>query len=71
MDLPADVLIHNELLGIKGGKGNLVAVSEHGYYELLCQFSGRRHRVLLPVGETALVFRQPEPEFDMEGEIER
>ncbi len=71
MDLPADVQIYNELLGIKGGKGNLVAVQPSGYYEVICLFNGRRHRVLLPVQNTVLVFRQPEPEFPADVEIER
>lgn len=71
MDLPAEVQIYNELLSIKGGKGTLVSVSEHGFYEVICQFSGRRHRVMLPLQNTVLVFRQPEPEFTIEADIER
>lgn len=71
MDLPAEVLLHNELLGIKGGKGTLVAVSPHGYYEAKCVFSGRVHRVLLPVENTVVIFREPEPQFVEEAEIER
>ncbi len=27
MDLPNEILIHNEILGLKGGKGTLVATS--------------------------------------------
>lgn len=63
MDLPAEVQIHNELLGIKGGKGTLVMVSPHGYYEMICPFGANRHRVLLPIPNTVLVFREPEPEI--------
>ncbi len=71
MDLPADVLIHNELLGIKGGKGTLVAVSPHGYYEAKCSFGGRTHRVLFPIQNTVIIFREPEAEFEPGIEIER
>lgn len=71
MDLPAPVQISNDLLGLKGHKGVLVAVSAHGYYELRLEFGGRQHKVLLPTANTAVVFRQPEPEFAAEGEIER
>ena len=60
MDLPADVQIHNELLGIKGGKGTLIMVSPHGFYEVNCQFGANLHRVLLPIQNTVLVFRNPE-----------
>lgn len=70
MDLPTEVQIHNELLGIKGGRGTLVMVSPHGFYEVKCLFGQNQHRVLLPIQNTVLVFREPEPQF--EGlEIER
>ncbi len=71
MDLPAEILIHNELLGIKGGKGTLVAVSPHGYYEAKCGFGGKTHRVLFPIQSTVVIFREPEPEFEPGVEIER
>ncbi len=71
MDLPAEVQISNELIGMKGGKATLVAISPHGYYELRVPFNGRQHKVLLPTSATAIIFRQPEPEFDADVEIER
>ncbi len=71
MDLPAEILIHNQLLGIKGGKGTLVAVSPHGFYEAKCAFGGKTHRVLFPIQSTVIIFREPEPEFGPGIEIER
>ncbi|MEM9557722.1 MAG: hypothetical protein AAGC60_25915 [Acidobacteriota bacterium] len=71
MDLPANVQISNDQLGIKNGKGQLVAISEHGYYELRLSFNQRQHRVLVPIDQTAIVFRDPEPEFASDIEIER
>ena len=71
MDLPAKILIHNELLGIKGGKGTLVAISPHGYYEAKCGFGGKTHRVLFPIQSTVLIFSEPEAEFEPSIEIER
>ena len=71
MDLPAEVQIHNDLLGIKGGKGTLVAVSPHGFYEAKCAFGGKTHRVLFPIQSTVIIFREPEPEFAPGIEIER
>ena len=71
MDLPAEVLIHNDLLGIKGSQGTLVAVSPHGFYEANLKFKNSTHRLLLPISRTVLVFREPEPVYVGEAEIER
>jgi len=72
MDLPADVLIHNPILGLKGGKGTLVMVSPDGFFEVKLIFGGNTHRVLLPVEQTVIIFREPDPQFAVdEAEIER
>ncbi len=72
MDLPAEIQIHNQLLGIKGGKGTLVMVSPLGYYEVKLAFGQNVHRVLLPVGSTVIVFREPEVQIAADlSEIER
>ena len=71
MDLPAEVQISNEQLGVKNHKATLVMVSPHGFYELRLGFNNRQHKVLLPIQSTSVVFREPEPEFDSEIEIER
>ncbi len=70
MEIPCEVMIHNELLGLKGTKGTLFQITE-GYYELNLKFGANEHRVLLPVDTTVLISQEPEPEFDMEAEIER
>jgi hypothetical protein len=61
MELPTEVLIHNEQMGMKGTPGTLLQIMENGYYELNCRFGGNTHRVLLPVGRTALIAKEPEP----------
>ncbi len=61
MDLPAKVLIHNELLGAKGTKGELVKISE-GFYEVKLKFGERLHRVFLPISQTVIISRVPEEE---------
>lgn len=71
MDLPAEVQLHNPLLGLKGNPGTLVAVSPHGYYEVKLSFGQNIHRVLLPVADTVVVFRDPEAQFVVGAEIER
>ncbi len=71
MDLPNEILIHNEILGLKGGKGTLVAISPHGYYEVNLRFGSKTHRVLLPIAVTVIISREPEAEFPSDIEIER
>ena len=73
MDLPNKVLVHNDILGIKGGKGTLVAISPHGFYELNLRFGQAKatHRVLMPIETTVIISREPEEEFLVDVEIER
>ncbi len=70
MELPAEVLIHNQLLGLKGGRGTLLQVSSDGFYELNCVFGENIHRVLLPIASTALIGSEPE-EKTASVEVER
>jgi hypothetical protein len=72
MELPAEVLIHNETLGVKGGKGTLLQVAPEGYYEVNCFFGDRMHRTLFPILGTVLIAREPEQTVGGEAlEIER
>ena len=71
MEPPADVLIHNDLLGLKGKEGVLLGINPDGYYELSTEFGDRPHRVLLPIAATILIAREPEEEFEPGVEIER
>jgi hypothetical protein len=70
MELPTDVLVHNELLGVKGSRGRLLQVA-HGYYELNLLFGERTHRVLLPVAQTVLISDQAEETPGPGVEVER
>jgi hypothetical protein len=70
MEIPQDVLIHNEILGMKGAPGRLLRVTETSY-ELLCDFGDKSHRVLLPLAGTVLIQSEAEePETELP-EIER
>jgi hypothetical protein len=71
MDLPAEVQLHNELLNLKGAKGTLIMVSSDGFYEIKLVFGENTHRVLLPVQNTVIIFREPEAVFEVGVEIER
>jgi len=70
MELPAEVMVHNEMIGMKGSRGDLLAISEIGYYEVNCSFGDKIHRVLLPIAGTVLIARDPENLIDRV-EVER
>lgn len=71
MELPAEVLIHNELLNIKGARGILLHVNADGYYEMNLTFGERVHRTLLPIQGTVVISPQPEDTTRQNLEIER
>jgi hypothetical protein len=72
MELPADVKIHNELLGMKGRDGRLIAVQPEGYYEILATLGEREHRLLLPIGSTILIASDAEQDWaSLEADVER
>lgn len=71
MEIPSDVLIHNETLGLKGQRARLLQVSANGYYEAICVFGERAHRVLLPVASTVLIAAAPESISVAGVEVER
>jgi len=72
MEIPAEVLVHNQILGLKGGRAVLVRVAQEGYYEVNLAFGERIHRTLLPVASTVLIQQEAEPpEISSEFEIER
>lgn len=61
MELPAQVMVHNELMGMKGNRATLLQISPDGYYEINLRLpSDKVHRVLLPIRSTALIAVDPE-----------
>jgi hypothetical protein len=42
VELPSEVLIHNELLGLKGTRGTLLQIAANGYYEINVRRCGCR-----------------------------
>ena len=71
MEIPGKVSLYCPLLDAKGTTGVLVAVNDSGYYQLDVTIKGRRHTVFAPIAGSAVVFAEPEPERDLEMEIER
>ncbi|MEM7050176.1 MAG: hypothetical protein AAF604_10965 [Acidobacteriota bacterium] len=71
MELPSEVLIHNPQMGLKGSPGTLLQIHTLGYYEVNVSFGDRTHRVLLPIGDTVLINKEPEEASPLAIEIER
>ncbi len=71
MELPVAVLIHNQVLGIKGSRGDLLNISPLGYYEVNLKFGEKTHRVLLPIALTVVIRQEPELAATERIEIER
>ncbi len=71
MEIPNEVLIHNELLGLKGARGTLIRIAPEGYYEVNLRFGGNVHRVLLPIVTSVVISAEPEPNVGEQVEIER
>lgn len=72
MEVPTEVMIHNETAGMKGHRGTLLQVSPHGYYEVNVKYGERLHRVLLPIARTVLIAQAAEETVPSEPlEIER
>ena len=71
METPAEVLIHNDQIGLKGAKGRLLTISPQGFYEVNLPFGEKIHRILLPVQATVVIAAQPEEVLPGGIEIER
>jgi len=71
MELPIEILIHNELLGVKGARGTLLSISPLGFYEANMKFGERLHRVLLPIETTVLISQEAEEMGTESLEVER
>ena len=64
------VFIYNELLGLKGTSGVLQQTNEKGYYDLVIRIKENRHRTLLPISQTVIIFSEPLIELDQSLELE-
>jgi hypothetical protein len=71
MEIPAKVSIFNRTLEVKGKAATLVAITPHGYYEVVMEVQQRNHTVLLPISDTVLIFNEALPAIASEFEVER
>ena len=71
MEIPAEVLIHNEQLGLKGARGTVIRIAPEGYYEVNLRFGNNTHRVLLPTVSTIVINAEPETVAGDSVEVER
>jgi hypothetical protein len=70
MVIPADVLIHNQIMGLKGTEGKLLQISDLGYYEVECVFGKAPHRILLPIQSTVVIAKDAAEDVGLLLEIE-
>jgi hypothetical protein len=71
MEVPNEVLIHNDLLGLKGSRATLIRIAPEGYYELNLRFGANTHRVLMPLQGTVVIAAEAEPTVGESVEVER
>jgi len=71
MEVPSEVLVHSELLGLKGTRGRLLQISPNGYFEINLKFGDKTHRVLLPVERTVVIAEEPEEVAAKASDVER
>jgi hypothetical protein len=71
MEIPSKVSVFNRTLEIKGKTGTLVAINDHGFYEIILEVQQKNHTVLFPVEDTVVIFNEPEPEHPGDLEVER
>jgi hypothetical protein len=71
LDLPARVVIYCPALEMKNKQGNLVSISDLGYYEVRLDFSDQNHTAFLPIDGTVLVFADANPVVETLPGIER
>ena len=64
------VFIYNELLGLKGTPGVLQQTNQIGYYDLVIKIKENRHRILLPIAQTVIIFSEPIIEMDNSLDLE-
>lgn len=64
------VFIYNDLLGLKGTPGFLHEANANGYYVVVLKIKEKRHRVLLPVSATVVIYSEPVVEIDSTLELE-
>jgi hypothetical protein len=71
MEIPGRVSLYCPMVDAKGTAATLVSVEKDGYYHLEVNVKGRRHTMFVPISQSALYFADPEPEREVEFEIER
>jgi hypothetical protein len=71
VELPARVVVYCPILELKNRPARLVAISPHGYYEVRLEIGERNHTALLPIGETGLIFQEPNVTGETIPELER
>ena len=64
------VFIYNEMLGLKGAIGAIHEANAKGYYVVILSIKEKKHRALLPINSTVVIYSEPVFEMDTALEIE-
>lgn len=71
MEIPSKVSVFNRTLEIKGKAGTLIAINDHGFFEIILEVQQRNHTVLFPIAETVVIFNEALPTVASDFEVER
>ncbi|MDQ6802005.1 MAG: hypothetical protein M3041_14350 [Acidobacteriota bacterium] len=71
MEIPSKVSVFNKTVEFKGKPGTLVAINDHGFYEIVVEVQQRNHTVLFPITDTVVIFNEALPAIEEEFEVER
>ncbi len=71
MEIPSKISIFNRTLEVKGKAGTLIAINDHGFYEVVLEVQQRNHTVLFPIAETVIIFHDALPPAAADFEVER
>ena len=65
------VFIYNDIMGLKGSSGILQEINSKGYYDAVIKIKEKRHRILLPISKTVIIYSEPIIEMDHSIELEQ
>ena len=57
--MPTKVIVFCPMLEYKNKPATLMTTSANGYYECRVDMAAGNHTVYLPIGQTALIFQEP------------
>ena len=69
--MPTKVIVFCPMLEYKNKPATLMTISANGYYECRVDMAAGNHTVYLPIGQTALIFQEPNVIGSLPPDVER